>query len=535
MGFNKSDATRVISDGKAVLGIEFGSTRIKAVLIDKQHEVIGSGSYEWENRYENNLWTYSLEDIYTGLKSSYADLKKNVKEEYGVTIKKLASLGISAMMHGFIALDKEAKLLTPFRTWRNTNTVAAADELTSLLKYNIPIRWSIAHLYQAILNKEDYIDDINYIGTLAAYIHWALTGEKVLGVGDASGMFPIDSTTHDYHAEMVVTFDKLVESKGYALKFADYMPKVLVAGEEAGLLSNEGALLLDEEGDLQAGIPLCPPEGDAGTGMAATNSVAKRTGNVSAGTSIFLMAVLERELSKVYTELDMVTTPSGDPVAMVHCNNCTSDINAWVGLFKEYLEATGAKVDMNELFTTLYKKALEGDADCGGLLSYNYVSGEPITGFDEGCPVFVRSADSKFNLANFMRAHILSAMGALRVGMDILTEEEHVELDKLLGHGGLFKTEGVGQSLMAAAMNTPVTVMETAGEGGAWGIAVLAAYLANKETGESFPEYLDNKVFGENAGVTLAPRKEDIEGFASFMDKYIKGLPIEKEAVKLYY
>lgn len=528
---NKENVKTLIEAGKAVVGIELGSTRIKAVMIDENHQPVATGSYDWENRLDGHIWTYDLEDIWKGLKASYANMAADVKEKYGTEIKSLAGIGFSAMMHGYMAFDKEGTLLVPFRTWRNTITGQAAEELTELFQYNIPQRWSIAHLYQAILNKEEHVKDVAYFTTLSGYIHWQLTGQKVLGVGDASGMFPIDPATSDFYDGMIEKFDKLVEDRGYSWKLREIMPKVLCAGDDAGCLTEEGVKLLDPTGTLQAGILVCPPEGDAGTGMIATNSVAKRTGNVSAGTSVFAMIVLEKELSKVYTEIDMVTTPSGSPVAMAHANNCTSDLNAWVNIFKEYSEAMGMKVDMNTLFGTLYNKALEGDADCGGLLSYGYYSGENIIPIDEGRPVFIRTPNSKFNLANFMRTHLYAALGALKIGMDILVKEEHIQIDKILGHGGLFKTPGVGQRIMAAAMQAPVSVMETAGEGGAWGIALLAAYEVGKAEGETLEDYLDNKVFAGNEGSKMEPVPEDVDGFEKFIEQFKQGLSVEQEAI----
>ena len=518
----------VIRSGKAVLGMEFGSTRIKAVLVDPEGNPIASGSHGWENRLENQIWTYSLKDIREGLQDCYAGLKQDVKEKYGETLTQLAAMGFSGMMHGYMAFDKDNELLVPFRTWRNTMTEDAAKELSELLSFNIPQRWSVAHLYQAILNKEPHVAEIQYVTTLSGYIHWMLTGEKVVGVGEASGMFPIDSTQNDYDQSMVDKFDALLQEQGVALKLREIFPEVLVAGEQAGILTETGAAWLDPSGDLEAGIPLCPPEGDAGTGMTATNSVAVRTGNVSAGTSVFAMIVLEQALSKYYEEIDMVTTPDGKPVAMVHCNNCTSDLNAWVGLFGEAMEAFGVKPDMD----TLYGTVLEGDADCGGLLAYNYFSGESITGFEEGRPLFVRRPDSKFSLANFMRVHLMTSLGALKVGMDILVKEEQVQIDKMLGHGGLFLTKGVGQRIMAAAMQTPVFVMETAGEGGAWGIAILASYMQQKAEGETLPEYLNAKVFHGEEGSVIQPDAADVEGFEQFMTDYKKGLAIERAAVE---
>ena len=485
MGIDKNGVKAAIESGKTALGIEFGSTRIKAVLVGEDNAPIASGSHDWENRLENGIWTYSLDDIWTGLQDSYTKLAEDVRKTYDVTLTTVGAIGFSAMMHGYMVFDKEDNLLVPFRTWRNTITGEASGQLTELFQYNIPQRWSIAHLYQAVLNGEEHVKDIVFQTTLAGYIHWKLTGEKVLGVGEASGMFPIDIQTKQFDETMIGKFDEAVSAKGFSWKLKDILPKVLVAGEEAGTLTAEGAKLLDVSGNLQAGIPLCPPEGDAGTGMAATNSVAVRTGNVSAGTSVFAMIVLEKELSKVYPEIDLVTTPDGALVGMVHCNNCTSDINAWVNLFDEFAENIGAKIDKNKLFSVLFNKALEGDVDCGGLISYNYFSGEPVTGFDAGAPLFVRKAENKFNLANFMRVHLYSSLAALKAGLDLLFKEEKVEVDEMFGHGGLFKTKGVGQRIAAAAMNTSVSVMETAGEGGPWGMALLAAYMQTKEENES--------------------------------------------------
>lgn len=521
-----------IQAGNAVLGIEFGSTRIKAVLVDENHTVIASGAHDWENRLENNIWTYSLEDIWTGLQDSYAKMAADVKEKYDIVLTKLGAVGFSAMMHGYMAFDKAGELLVPFRTWRNTMTEQAAKELTELFSFNMPQRWSGSHIYQAILNGEEHVKDVTFITTLAGYIHWKLTGEKVLGVGDASGMFPIDPKTRDWNKEMLAKFDEKVAPKGYPWKIEEILPKVLVAGEHAGVLTEEGAKLLDVSGNLEAGVPVCPPEGDAGTGMVATNSVKVRTGNVSAGTSVFSMVVLEEELKNVHEEIDIVTTPSGDAVAMVHCNNCTSDLNAWVNIFKEFAECFGIEhVDMNQLFGTLYNKALEGDADCGGLLAFNFFSGEPVVGFDAGRPLFVRTPDSKFNLANFMRVNLYASLEVLKVGMDILLKEEGVKLDEIYGHGGLFKTPVVGQRILAAALDTAVTVMETAGEGGAWGIAVLASYMKNKQSGEALDAYLSEKVFAGQKGVTLSPVKEDVEGFNTFIERFTNGLAIERAAV----
>ncbi len=523
---------KIIEEGKTVLGIEFGSTRIKAVLIDEENNPIASGSHEWENQYENGIWTYSLEAIWDGLRDCYGDLVRDVKEQYDVSLKKLGAIGISAMMHGYMAFDKQDNLLVPFRTWRNTITGQASKELTDLFDYHIPERWSIAHLYQAILNKEAHVKEVEFFTTLAGYIHWKLTGKKVLGVGDASGMFPIDIETKNYNTLMIKQFDALVEIEEYDLKVENLLPKVLLAGEDAGSLTEEGAKLLDPTGILQSGVPFCPPEGDAGTGMTATNSVAVKTGNVSAGTSVFAMIVLEKELTRPHEEIDLVTTPMGNLVAMAHCNNCTSDLNAWVNIFKEYTQALGVKVDMNEIYGTLYRKALEGDSDCGGLLAYNYFSGESITGFTEGRPLFVRTPNSKFNLANFMRTHLFTSLGALKIGLDILLKEEGVKVDEIMGHGGLFKTKDVGQSIMAAAINTPVTVRQTAGEGGAWGIALLASYLINKTDDETLDDFLNNRVFKDDECYTLEPKKADVDGFDRFIKQYKKGLSIERAAVE---
>lgn len=523
----------IINEGRTSLGIEFGSTRIKAVLIEEGGSPLASGSYEWENQYVNGIWTYDLDDVWKGLQSCYQDLVSDVKEKYDTQLTQIGSIGFSAMMHGYLTFDKEDRLLVPFRTWRNTITEEAAGILTKEFNYNIPQRWSIAHLYQAILNKEEHVKDVAFFTTLAGYVHYKLTGKKVLGVGDASGMFPIDVKIGDYDKTMIGKFDELIDKEGFSWKLGEILPKVLLAGEEAGTLTEEGARLLDVSGNLAAGIMVCPPEGDAGTGMAATNSVGVRTGNVSAGTSVFAMIVLEKELSKVYPEIDLVTTPDGALVAMVHCNNCTSDLNAWVNIFDQFAESIGAKVDKNTLFSVLYNKALEGDADCGGLISYNYFSGEPVTGFDEGAPLFVRKAEDTFNLANFMRAHLYSSLAALKAGLDLLFKSESVKVDKMFVHGGLFKTKGVGQRIAAAAMNTSVSVMETAGEGGAWGIALLADYRKNKGESESLQDYLNNKVFAGEIGSSMEPVKEDVEGFDKFMKRYMAGLKIEHAAVEV--
>ena len=535
MGTGMTDTKKaVVKEGRTALGIEFGSTRIKAVLIDETHQPIAMGTHDWENRLENGIWTYSLEDIWNGLQDCYRSLAADVKEKYGEVLTQIGSIGFSGMMHGYMAFNQEGELLVPFRTWRNTMTEEACRELTPLFQFNIPQRWSIAHLYQAILSGEEHVKDITFFTTLAGYIHWKLSGEKVLGIGEASGMFPIDSEILDYDRKMVAQFDELTAGKGYGWKLEEILPKVLCAGEDAGRLTESGAKLLDPTGTLKAGIPMCPPEGDAGTGMVATNSVRVRTGNISAGTSIFSMVVTEKALDKVHEEIDMVTTPDGHPVAMVHCNNCTSDLNGWVSLFGEFAERFGMKVDKNELFGTLYKEALSADTDCGGLMAYNYFSGEPVTGLQEGRPMFVRLPDAKFNLANFMRSHLYSAMAALKIGNDILLKEEKVQVDSLMGHGGLFKTPVVGQQLMAAAFNSPVTVMDTASEGGAWGMAVLAAFMMEKEEGEELPDYLSEKIFAGQTGTTIAPKPEDVEGFDRFVERYRNTLPAEKAAAQFF-
>ena len=516
---------------KTVLGIEFGSTRIKAVLLDEKHLPIASGSYEWENQLVDGIWTYSMDAVHTGLKDCYADLKRDVKEKIGTVPHTFGAIGVSGMMHGYLPFDKDGKQLAEFRTWRNTITGPAAAELTELLGFNIPQRWSIAHLYQAVLNGESHVKDVAHLTTLAGYIHYLLTGERTMGIGEASGMFPIDSNTYDYNQGMVEKFDALAASKEMPWKLRDILPKVLVAGTCAGTLTAEGAACLDPAGDLQPGVPFAPCEGDAGTGMTATNSVRERTGNVSAGTSDFAMLVADHELG-VHREINMVTTPAGAPVAMVHCANCTSDINAWVNLFSEFAELIGAERDKGELFTLLFRKALEGEPDCGGLLSYNYFSGEGVTGLDEGRPVFARVPGCSFTLANFMRTHLLSALATLKIGLDILRTEENIPVDKLYGHGGFFKTPGVGQRMLSAAVGAPVSVMETAGEGGPYGMALLAAYMLWKDEGESLEDYLDCKVFADAKSSTLMADEIEIAGFDAFLMRYKNAFEVERTAVK---
>ena len=523
------------------LGIELGSTRIKAVLIDESGAPVAVGIHEWENQLVDDIWTYGLADAWRGVADSYAKLAAQVQAEHGVVLTRVGAIGVSAMMHGYLVFGQDGTPLAPFRTWRNTMTERAADELTDLFGFNIPLRWSVAHLYHSVSSdsaaENGHVKDIAFVTTLAGYMHWRLTGEKVLGVGDASGMFPIDSDCMDYDAKMLAQFDERVGSMGafgaagagWALR--DILPRVLAAGEAAGVLTAEGAKLLDPTGQLEAGIPLCPPEGDAGTGMVATNSVAVRTGNVSAGTSVFAMIVMERALSRLHREVDMVTTPCGKPVAMVHANNCTSDINAWVGLFHDMTKTLGLDVDKSALFEAFFSKALEGKADGGGLLAYNYYAGEPVTGIDGGRPLFARLPDAAMDFATFARTHLFSAVATLKVGFDILFEEEKVCLEKLLGHGGFFRTKDAGQRIMAAAANVPVAVMETADEGGAWGMALLADFM-RRGSGETLAEYLDSKIFEGQAVYTVLPEKADVEGFAAFMERYMAGLPIESAAIR---
>lgn len=527
----KERAAQAILSGKTALGIELGSTRIKAVLIGPDCIPLASSSHSWENRLEEGIWTYHLDDVWTGLRDCYQKLAEKIHNIYGLSIETIGAIGVSAMMHGYLAFDEAGNLLVPFRTWRNTMTAISAEQLTNLFQFNIPQRWSIAHLDQAILNGEPHVKNICFLTTLAGYVHWKLTGEKVLGVGDASGVFPVGSKSCDYDGVMMKQYDRRVGEKGFPWKLKELLPKVLPAGERAGELTVEGARLLDPSGTLRPGIPFCPPEGDAGTGMVATNSVGPRTGNISAGTSVFAMIVLEQALARVHPEIDMVTTPTGLPVAMVHCNSFTSDLNAWVELFREVIEVVGNQTDIDHIFERLFCKALEGEPDCGGLMTFNYYAGEPITHLDEGRPLFLRMPDSRFTLANFMRSHIFGAMGTLKLGMDILTREEQVRLDRLLGHGGFFRTKGVGQRLMAAAMNVPVTVMDNAGEGGAWGIALLANYLVHCEPKETLEDFLDQKVFAEGKSETVNPDPEDSAGFAEFMKSYTRCLSVEQAAV----
>ncbi|AQP52560.1 ATPase [Tessaracoccus flavescens] len=523
-------ASEAIVNGHTALGIEFGSTRIKAVLIGPDQQPLATGGHDWKAKFEDNVWTYDLDAVWAGVQAAYADLAANVEQAHGLPLERVGALGVSAMMHGYMAFNAEGELMVPFRTWQNTMTSEAAGELTQLFQHNIPQRWSIAHLYQAILRGEEHVADIDFLATLAAYVHWRLSGERLLGIGDASGMFPIDVATGTYDTAMLAQFDELVAERGYPWKLEAILPKVLKAGEQAGSLTEEGARLLDPSGTLQAGAPLAPAEGDAGTGMVATNSVARRTANVSAGTSIFAMVVLEGPLKRLHEEIDLVTTPAGDLVAMAHCNNGTIDLSAWVNLFGEVGKALCAQFDTKQLFETLYRSALEAAPDGGGMLAYNYLAGEHVTGLEAGRPLFVRTPSSEFTLANFMRTNLFASLGALRVGMDVLLRDEGVQLDSMFAHGGLFKTKGVAQGFLAAAMNTPVSVGEVAGEGGAWGMALLAGFL--QADGASLTDWLATEVFADAEIETAEPVKADVDGFDQFMERYRNGLVIEKTAVE---
>ena len=522
-----------LKSGNTFLGIELGSTRIKASLIDCAHQPIASGSFAWENRLENGVWTYRLEDAMPGVQACYADLISNVRRDYGVTPNRFGAIGISGMMHGYLPLDEKGNQLAPFRTWRNTMTGEAAEELTELFGQNIPQRWSIAHLYHSILHKEAHVGQIASLTTLAGYLHRRLTGENVLGIDEASGMFPIDAETKRFHPRMLAAFDALVLEYKYPWKLADILPCVATAGEPAGRLTKEGARLLDPTGKLEAGVPFCPPEGDAGTGMVATDSVLPRTGNVSVGTSVFGMIVLEKELSRLYREIDLVTTPSGDPVALVHCNNGTSDLDAWINLIRDCMRACGIEPDERALYQTLFRSALEGEADCGGVMGCNYLSGEHTTNFASGRPMVLRLPDARFNAGNFMRSQLYGVFASLRLGMDILTESEAVDIDNLNGHGGFFRVEGVGQRIMAAALNAPVTVMKTAGDGGPWGMAILAAYMVQKSENESLADYLAARVFAGSERSTAAPDPAEAKGFEVFLNRYRILLTAERAALEI--
>jgi sugar (pentulose or hexulose) kinase len=526
------DVRGTITEGRTALGIEFGSTRIKAVLIGEDNSPLATGGHDWESQFVDRVWTYPLNAVTAGLQAAYASLAVDVRQRYGAELRTVGALGVSAMMHGYLAFDASGGLLVPFRTWRNTVTGPASTQLGELFGHSIPQRWSIAHLYQAILNDEDHVGRIAHLNTLAGYVHWRLTGEQMLGVGDASGMFPIDIATGSYHAAMVHQFDTLVADRGFGWKLGDILPSVRAAGEPAGRLTAAGAALLDPSGTLQPGSVCCPPEGDAGTGMVATNSVAPRTGNVSAGTSIFAMVVLEHDLSRMHPELDLVTTPSGDLVAMVHCNNGASEVNAWVSLFGEFAERLGATADTGTLFESLFTASLDAEPDCGGLLAYNYLSGEHITGLEEGRPLFVRTPDSRFTLANFMRSQLYAALSSLRIGMNVLLQTENVQLDSLFAHGGLFKTKGVAQRYLAAAVDAPVSVGDVAGEGGAWGIALLAGFTRNRTEGQSLADYLGSRVFAGASLETMEPDPADVAGFDAYLQRFSAGLPIERSAIQ---
>ena len=521
-----------IRAGKTSLGIEFGSTRIKAVLIDDTYTTIAAGDYGWASHLEDGLWSYSQEEIWTGLQTAYAALAEDVENAYGEKLTRVGRIGFSAMMHGYLAFGKDGELLVPFRTWQNTNTSEAHEKLSELFQYNIPERWSIAHLYQAVLNNEEHIGKVDFFTTLAGYVHWKLTGKKVLGVGDASGMFPIDPTTHTYETEFIEKFNAIPEVAAQPWKLADLLPEPLVAGTPAGTLTEEGAKLLDPTGTLQPGITFAPPEGDAGTGMVATNSVRVRTGNVSAGTSIFAMVVLERKLERLHPEVDLVTTPAGDLAGMSHANNFTSDLNAWVGLFGQFAAAIGTPVDAGTLYGTLFRAAIADDVDsnCGGLINYPFRSGDFLAGLPEGRPLFARGPEARMSLGNFMRAQLFSAFSPVKIGMDVMTKDEGVAVDSLVGHGGIFTTPKVAQKILAAAFDTPIKVMSTAAEGGAWGMAVLADYLWHAD--QPLDEFLDARVFADAASTTENPDEGDVAGFEEFFDRFRKGLPIEHVAIE---
>lgn len=524
--------SKAIQEGNVTLGIELGSTRIKSVLVTDDIHTIATGSYVWESKFEHGIWTYPLDEVWEGIQSSYTQLAKEVQSKYHVTLTKIGAIGVSAMMHGYLAFSKNGDLLTLFRTWRNNITKQAADQLTNMFHFNIPERWSIAHLYQAILNKEPHIKDIHFITTLAGYVHWKLSGERVLGIGDASGIFPIDEATGTYSADFLERFESLENVASYPWNIRDVLPKVLKAGECAGTLTKEGARLLDVSGNLQEGSLMAPPEGDAGTGMVSTNSVRKRTGNISVGTSAFSMIVLDKPLKKVYRDVDIVMTPNGTPVAMVHTNNCSSDINAWANIFKEFAQRLGVDVKTDKLYETLFQAAAKADHDAGGLINYSYLSGENITRMPVGRPLFVRSPNSAFTLANFVLTQLYAALAPLKIGMDILKKEEQIHTDIFIAHGGLFKTPGIAQQVLANALNTPIAVMSTAGEGGAWGMAVLAVFAKNKDQYQNLEEFLEHEVFANPDSTILTPVPEGVSGYEAFLERYQKGLPIESMAIK---
>lgn len=523
-----------IRQGNIIMGLELGSTRIKAVLIDQKGLPLATGSYVWENSLVDGVWTYSLEEAWKGIREAYADLASAVRKNYGEPLRKIKAMGISGMMHGYLPFDASGKQLAMFRTWRNTMTEKAATILTELFDFNIPHRWSVAHLYQAVLNGEEHVEKIAFLTTLSGYVHWKLTGEKTLGICDASGMFPISSETKDYDAEMLKKFEGLLQKHGLNIRAKNILPRVLAAGEPAGVLTQEGAKLLDPTGTLLAGSIFCPPEGDAGTGMIATNSVSVRTGNISAGTSIFAMVVLEKPLSRVYPEIDIVATPTGHPVAMVHCNTCTSDIDAWIKLFMQFAIAVGGNAEKAKIYDLFYQKALEAQDNCDGIVNINYYSGEPITGISGGRPLLVRFPNSELTFANFARAQLYSAIATLKIGMDLLFEKEKVCLDVLRGHGGFFKTPRVGPMIMAGALNVPVSLLENAGEGGPWGMAILAAYRAYQKNGQPLESYLEETIFGRQTDSTYFPNKKDVQSFGAFMENYKKILSVEERAIQVY-
>ncbi len=524
------DIKKYIEDGRAALGIEFGSTRIKAVLVGEDYMPVATGEHVWENQLENGFWTYSLDAVWAGVQDCYRKMAASVQEKYGVVIRRLGGIGISAMMHGYMPFDAEGNLLVPFRTWRNTTAAEAAELLSSLFDFNIPPRWSVAHLYQAVLNREAHVDKISFLTTLEGYVHWSLTGEKVLGVGEASGMFPLDYQTCAYHPRMMELFCNLEPVKAYSWKLPEILPGIRMAGEQAGVLTKEGARLLDVSGNLEPGIPFAPPEGDVETGMVATNSVLERTGNISAGTSIFATVILERELQAAHREIGIFATPSGRPAAMVHGSTCSLDLNAWVKVFEEFAACFGVTIGKDRLYETLFQKALEGERDCGGLLAYNCYSGEPVIGLKDGRPLLVRKPDAVFSLANFMRAQLYAAMAVMRIGCDILFKEEHVKVDRLYGHGGLFKTAGVMQRFLASAMEAPVAVLDTAGEGGPWGMALLTAYMVNREEGESLEAFLEQRVFAQAKKTVVVPDTVDTEGIAAYLAAWQAALVAQEAA-----
>lgn len=526
---NVKEITQAIETGTVSLGVEIGSTRIKSVLITREFKTIASGNYQWENQFENGVWTYSLDQLWEGIQDSYKQLRAEVESKYHTSLTKIDNIGISAMMHGYLAFSKEDELLVPFRTWRNNITGPATDQLTELFGFNIPQRWCIAHLYQAILNEEEHVDKVSFLTTLSGYVHWQLTGEKVLGIGDASGAFPIDEAKGDYNESFIEKFEQLEEVKKYSWSVREIFPKVLKAGKEAGRLTEAGAELLDPSGKLQRGSAMAPPEGDAGTGMIATNSIRKRTGNISIGTSAFAMVVLDKSLQKVHREIDIVTTPDGSNVAMVHTDNCSSDIDAWLQIFQEFAERLGINLPPEKLYETLFLNASKSDPDAGGLLNYSYLSGEVITEIADGRPMFVRTMNSNFTLANFIQAQLYGAFAPLAIGMDTLTEDEQIKLDVMIAQGGLFKTPVIAQQVLANALDIPISVMETAGEGGPWGMAVLAEYM-KKSAEVSLEDFLDQEVFESPETMTLNPETEGVKGYAEFLKRYQAGLPAEREA-----